>query len=263
MPVAKPTAIVTPSFFQMAAGRMLLGRGLGIADDPTPSAVISARLWRRAFGGDPAILRREIVLDRQPYIVVGVADGTFQLPSASTDLWRPVGFSRTQNPSIGAPRGGGFQVLARLRPDVSIVQAQADANAISRTIDPMLRAAAIPLRDWFLTAAVRPTLHVLWAAVGLVLLVACANVTNLFLARDVTRTREQAIRLALGASHRRLMLESIAHSSLIALGGAVVGTLLASIIVEGLIAAKTAGIPRLDAVRSTTLSSRSRWFSQQ
>ena len=114
------TAIVTPNFFSTVEGHVLLGRGLGPADDTSPSAVISARLWRRAFAGDPNVLGRTVTIDRQPHTVIGVMDASFQLPAARTDVWRPLGFARTQNPSLSQPRGGGFQVFARLRPMATI-----------------------------------------------------------------------------------------------------------------------------------------------
>jgi predicted permease len=243
------TSIVTPTFFETASGRMRLGRGLGPGDDSSPAAVISAQLWHRAFGGDPTVIGRQVTLDRQPYVVVGVADTTFQLPSPRTDLWRPVGFARTLNPQLASPRANGFQLLARLRVDVSLIQARADAETVARAIDPALRAIAIPLRDSFLAPSVRPTLLVLLAAVGLVLLVTCANVTNLLLARNTARSREHAIRLALGASRHRPVAQAIAYSAVIAGSGAIAGGILAAGIVRGLVALEPAAIPRLDAVR--------------
>ena len=169
-------ATVTPTFFSTAGGHVVLGRGLGPADDGSPSVVISHRLWQRAFGSAATILGQQIVLDRQPYSVVRVADTTFQLPSPRTDAWQPVGYARTLNPSLGLPRGGGFQPLARLKPGATVAQAQAEADVVCRSLDAKLHATAIPLREWFLTTAVGSTLLVLWTAVGLVLFVACANV---------------------------------------------------------------------------------------
>jgi putative ABC transport system permease protein len=243
------TATVTPTFFSTAGGHVVLGRGLGPADDGSPSVVISHRLWQRAFGGAATIVGQQIVLDRHPYSVVGVADSTFQLPSPRTDAWQPVGYARTLNPSLGLPRGGGFQPLARLKAGATVAQAQVEADVVCRSLDAKLHATAIPLREWFLTTAVGSTLLVLWTAVGLVLFVACANVANLMLARNTSRSREMAIRLALGASRSRLMLQSIVQSGLLAAGGAAGGTLLATSIVHGLVTVKPVGIPRLDAVR--------------
>jgi putative ABC transport system permease protein len=242
------TATVTPTFFPTVGGHVVLGRGLGPADDGSPSVVISRRLWQRAFGSAATIVGQQIVLDRQPYSVVGVADSTFQLPSPRTDVWRPVGYARTLNPSLGLPRGGGFQPLARLKPGATVAQVQAEAAAVCRSLDAKLSATALPLREWFLTGTVRSTLLVLWAAVGLVLFVACANVANLILARNILRSREIAIRLSLGASRSRLILQSVVQSGLIAAGAAAGGTLLATSIVNGLVTLKPAGIPRLDAV---------------
>jgi predicted permease len=241
-------ATVTPPFFTTIGGRFALGRGLGPSDDGSPSVVISHRLWQRLFAGAPTAIGREIVLDRQPYSIVGVADATFQLPSSRIDVWRTVGFARSMNPELAGPRAGGFQLIARLRPDATIEQARTESAEIAARLDPQLHALPIPLRDWFLTGPVTSTLLVLWTAVGLVLFVACANVTNLIVARDAARSRETSVRIALGASRGRLIGQALAHGGLLAAGGVVGGSLLAMAIVAAVIDLQPAGIPRLDAV---------------
>src|SRR5207249_3715334 len=140
-------ATVTPSFFATIDGRFALGRPLGPADADAPVAVISQRLWQRQFGGSPAALGQQVSVDRQPYTIVGVADATLQVPRAQTDLWRPVGFVRTLDPSIAGPRAGGFQAYARLRPDADLDRARAESEAVAQAIDPNLHARAVPLRD--------------------------------------------------------------------------------------------------------------------
>jgi predicted permease len=206
-------------------------------------------LWWRVFGGATAIGSTRIFLDDQPYAVVGVTDDTFQIPSARIDVWRPVGFARTLNPQMTMPRAGGFRLFARLRPSASIRDAQAQADAASRAIDPNVRSAIRPLRDVFLPESTRSTLLVLWAAVGLVLIVSCVNVTNLILTRDSARSRELAVRLALGASRGRLWTRSIGQNVTLAAGGAIGGAALAVGILRVLRTFPPASIPRLDFVR--------------
>lgn len=242
-------ASVSRDFFSMLDGRVVLGRGLGPADDSTPAVVVSQRLWLRVFGGATSIGDARVVLDDQPYAVVGVADGTFQIPSARVDVWRPVGFARTLNPQLTMPRAGGFRLFARLEPNATMRDAQVQADAASRAIDPNLRSTIRPLRDVFLPDSARSTLLVLWAAVGLVLIVSCVNVTNVILTRDTARSRELAVRLALGASRGRLWRQSIGQNVILAAAGAIGGAALAVGILRVLRTFPPASIPRLDFVR--------------
>jgi putative ABC transport system permease protein len=243
------TATVSPEFFSMLGGRFVLGRGLGPADDTTPAIVVSHRLWRRVFGDATSIGDARVVLDDQPYAVVGVVDETFQLPTERVDVWRPVGFARTLTPQLTMPRAGGFRLFARLKTSTPMRDAQAQADAASRAIDPNVRLTIRPLRDVFLPASARSTLLVLWAAVGLVLIVSCVNVTNLILTRDTARSREVAVRLALGASRGRLWLRSIGQNVALAAGGAIGGAATAVGILRVLRKFPPASIPRLDFVR--------------
>jgi putative ABC transport system permease protein len=242
-------AAVTSSFFSTIDGRFVLGRPLGPADDRSPVVVISRRLWQRRFGGSPAIIGQRLILDGQPYTIAGVADQTFQLPGDRTDIWSSVGFARTLNSSIAGERAGGFRLIARLRPGASLGQARAESAAVAQGLDPHLHATAVPLRDQMLSGiAIKATLTVLFAAVGLVLFVACANIANLMLARNAARSREIAVRLALGASRARLVGQSLMHSGLIAAGGGALGMALAAGLVAGFVGLNPARIPRLDAI---------------
>jgi putative ABC transport system permease protein len=232
----------------------VLGRPLGGADDPLPVVVISHRLWQRRFSGSPSILGSHLMLDSQPHTIVGVVDATFQLPNARIDVWRTAGFASTLNPALAQRGSGGFLPIGRLKRGATIEQARMDCTDVLRALtamDPRYGgrcATVFSLRDG-LVANVRPALLVLFAAVGLVLFVTCANVTNLLLARNVSRTRERAIRLALGASRGRLAAQSLVDSALIAIGGGVVGVAVAMWTVATLTKLNPAGIPRLDAVR--------------
>jgi putative ABC transport system permease protein len=246
------SASVSPSFFSTLDGRLRLGRGLGPADENAPSVVVSRGLWRRVFGDAASLDGARVTLDGQPYAVVGVADDTFQVPNARTDVWRSVGFARTINPQMVRPRAGGFRLFARLKAAASMPDAQAQADAASRAIDPNLHSAVQPLRELFLPESARSTLLVLWAAVALVLIVSCVNVTNLILTRDTARSRELAVRQALGASRGRLWVRSLGQNVTLALGGAIGGTLVAVTIVRVLRSFPLASIPRLDFVRVDT-----------
>ena len=251
---AVPVDIVSDAFFSTIGGRAVLGRPLGAADDASPVAVISHRLWLRRFSGSPSIIGSQLMLDSQPYTIVGVMDATFQWPSARIDVWRTAGFARTLNPAFARRGSGGFVPIGRLKPGATIEQARVDCTDVLReltAIDPRYggtRASAFGLREG-LVADIKPALLVLVAAVGLVLFVTCANVTNLLLARNLSRARERAIRLALGASRGRLAAQSLVDSALIAMGGGAVGVAIAMGSVATLTKLNPAGIPRLDAVR--------------
>ncbi|MEO8259474.1 MAG: ABC transporter permease [Acidobacteriota bacterium] len=255
-------AIVSDSFFATLRGAVRLGRPLGPADSAVPSIVISERLWRRAFGGALDVIGRPVVLHsqrgdgsqramwrRQPFSIVGVADVTLQFPTPQTDVWTAAEFVRTLNPQCCS-----FLPLARLNPGVTIGQANADAGGLARGLiasNPRhagLRARAVGARDQ-LVRTVRPALLILLAAVGLVLFVACANVMNLVLGRNAARTRELAVRMALGASRGRLAAQAIAESGLLAAAGGAAGIMVAAGIVQILRRLEAAGLPRLDAVR--------------
>jgi putative ABC transport system permease protein len=256
-------SIVSDSFFSTLGGVVRLGRPLGPPDDNVPSLVISDRLWRRAFGASVDVLGQRVVLHsqrgdgtqrarwrRQPFTIVGVADATLQFPTPQTDVWTTAGFIRTLD-----PRCCSFLPLARLKPRATLEQANADAGDISRTLSASipsryaaLRARAVGVHEQ-LVRTVRPSLLILLAAVGLVLFVACANVMNLVLARNVARGRDVAVRLALGASRGRLVAQSIVESGVLAAAGGAAGILVALGMVETLRRLEPAGLPRLDAVQ--------------
>ena len=237
------TAIVSGDFFSTLGGPIAAGRALAPADTQADAVVISERLARRAFGSPAAALGRHLSFSSQSYAVVGVATESFQFPRASTDAWMPV-----SNPGCC-----GFSMVARLQPGVTTSQAGAKAEALAQSLESTaargkLHARVVSLRD-VAVDGVRPALLVLFAAAGLMLLVACANIASLLLVRHAARSREFAVRWALGASRARLALESMAESALLALTGAAAGMLLAAAAVAVLQRANPTLLPRLDAVR--------------
>jgi putative ABC transport system permease protein len=246
-------AITTPGFFETIGGRIVEGRGLAAADEESAVVVVSHRLRQRLFGG-ANVLGRRIVLDGQAYVIIGVADRSLQTYSLRTDVWMPAGFARTLHPGWSNPRFGGFNPVARLKPGITIAQAQADIDALIRSLAhdqpdrfERTRATVVKLSDR-LVGDVRPALLVGFTAAGLVLLVACANVANLLLTRNVARSREMAIRRALGASRLQIAHQTLAESAIIAGAGAAIGALIASWSNAVIVWLQPPGLPRVDAI---------------
>lgn len=242
---------VTESFFSVVGGRMVLGRPLYSGDDQ--SVVISERLWKTQLHGMADAVGHLLTINATAYTIVGVADATFQIPSSNADLW--ILAKRISNPTLQQRGSGGFLPIVRLKPNATLAEAREDAQAVVAglmrdypTRYDHLRATAVPLRE-SVSGSVRPALVLVFAAVGLLLVVACANVTNLFLVRRAARTREIAVRIALGASSRRLVGQGLAEGGTVAVAGTVAGLLLATLLVRTLVQLAPEGMPRLDAVR--------------
>ena len=237
-------AFVTGTFFATVAGPLQSGRGLAPGDGDRGSAVIGERLSRRLFGAEPGI-GRALSLGGRTYEIVGVAARTFQIPSHATDVWLLATDARC------CP----YAAVARLREGVTAARAKADVNALLPSLaskNPRqyegARADAVGIREE-IAGDVRRPLLVLLASAGLLLAVACANVTNLILARNATRSRETAVRIALGASRGRLAAESLADATLAVAPAGGLAVLIAAACTYALGALQPAGLPRLDAVR--------------
>jgi putative ABC transport system permease protein len=230
-------ADVTPNFFPLMGVNPLLGRTFSAEDANGSSgrpAVLSYALWRRMFAGNPDAIGRHLTLDGEVYTVAGIMPANFQYPD-EVEAWvlSPFAVPRdvlkpTEDPSQEEGHHY-FETIARLKPGVTLQQAKADLDVIAKQIqtkdsEPALRSGIVldTLQD-DRVGDVRPALLVLFGAVGLVLLIACANVANLFLARGLKRQREMSLRIALGASRHRIFQQLIIEGLLLVACGGLLG----------------------------------------
>ena len=232
------------------------GRGFDPGDDSIGAenvAVIGHQFWQESFGGDPDILGRSMTLDGADHAIIGVLPATFGAPfiGSGRDVWIPIARDRSAFDDRGSPRA---KVVARMRPGVSLTRAQAEMDTITRRLEAQYPDAneqhgvlLRPLHE-IVVGNVRPALLMLLGAVGLVLLIACVNVTNLYLAKGTSRQRELAVRAALGARRGRLIRQLITECTLLSLIGGGLGVVLAIWGLGGLVALLPAGFPRVDEI---------------
>ena len=243
------------NLFSVLGVKPLLGRDFAPGEDEPgvgPVVMISAGLWQRRFGGAPDVAGKSLTVDDKSYTIVGVLPASFTL-YRDTDVYVPMGQwgnSGLQNRGAGL----GLRGIGRLKPGVTLAQAQADLDGVMGRLAEVYPetnrgngAALIPLKE-LLIGDVRPILWMLLGAVGFVLLIACVNVSNLLLARATGRTREFAIRSALGAGQWRLLRQSLTESILLALAGGGLGLLLAALGTRAALNVLPTGLPRADEV---------------
>jgi putative ABC transport system permease protein len=253
-PQALQASAVSQDFCSTLGVSPLLGRTF-TADEEQPGhnhvVILGYALWKSSFGGNSQIVGSSITLDGEPYNVVGVMPPKFKFPDWA-QLWTPLGWTDQER----AVRGNhNYMVIGRLKSGASIQQAQAEMNTISARLqqqypedDAGWGAVLIPLHEQ-LVGDVRPALLILLGAVAFVLLIACANVANLVLAKTVTRRKELAIRAALGASRGRVLQQVLAETVLLALAGGVLGLLVAHFGVELIVAFLASHLPRAGGIR--------------
>jgi putative ABC transport system permease protein len=231
-PVAVTGAAVSPDFFSVLRSNASRGRTF-LPEEDQPgrdhSVVIGHGLWQRAFGADPDLIGQTVTLNGQSYTVVGVMPAEFHFPQEA-ELWVPLAWddSERQTRSIH-----DYLVIARLKQNASLAQAQAEMSTISSRLEQQYPEAdkgwgalVVPLHE-DIVGDIRTALLVLFSAVGFVLLIACANVANLMLARGANRRKEIAIRIALGAPRARIVRQLLSESILLAVVGGLLGLLLA------------------------------------
>jgi putative ABC transport system permease protein len=239
---------------QVLGARAALGRTFVPDDDKGDgrTVVLSHDLWVRRFGADPGIVGRQLMINDASYTILGVMPAKFEFPSAGVDIWRPV---TADHIDPEERRSHNWYVVGRLAGTSSLATASAEmravAGALAREYPQYMKGFGtnvVSMAD-DMVASVRPLLLILLAGATLLLVVACANIANLLLARAVGRRREMAVRGALGAGRARLVRQLLTESIGIAFIGGLLGAAMAALLTRALTMLAPEDIPRLSAVR--------------
>ena len=233
---AKPAAAVSPEYFSVLGVNPQLGRVFRAGDDQPGRdhvVILSHALWDREFGSDPSLVGKTIRLSREDYTVIGIMPASFRLLGFTPQLWTPLVIDAADQ-SAAARKNRSLFLFARLKPAVTLAQARAEVNTLGHRAEQDFPETE---KGWGVTArtlpdflihffGIRAALAVMMTAVGFVLLIACANVAGLLLARAATRRKELAIRLSLGASRLRIVRQLLTEGLIIAFLGGSLGVLL-------------------------------------
>src|SRR5690348_14206000 len=250
---------VTPEIFPLLNAKPLAGRTLQPEDGKrgaAPVAVIIENLWRSRFGANPALIGRSINLDMRHFTIVGILPASFRYPdgAARQDVWIPIGQDPVFGPLTLKPGEPVMSGICRLKPGIFIAEAQAEMDMLSTRFakefpeDSGVKIRIEPFRQ-FVVGNVETALLTLLGAVGLVLLIACANIANLLLTRATSRAREIAVRTTLGAGRARIVRQLLSESAVLGLLGGVTGIAFAYWGVQGLSSLLPASLPRVNAIR--------------
>ena len=257
--------VVSPNYFSMLGATPQLGRLFG-SEDFAPgfalAAIISDGLWRRSYGADPNILGRTLRLDNDVYTIVGVLPPAFRHPGKTVakdvEVWGTAGFGADPFPAPARDRRFLPRAIARLKPGISLLQAQARLDIMAGELRGEFPANYPPLAKWSismeplqqsLVGDVRPMMLVLMGTVILIILIASVNIANLLLARASGRQQEIALRLTLGASRSRMVRQLLTESLMLSLLGGFAGVATATVALGSILRFPPSGIPRLSEVR--------------
>lgn len=256
LPESARAATFSSNMLPILGVQPALGRNFSPDEDKpsaNPTVLLSWGLWKRRFGGNSSIVNQNILLDAKPYTVIGVMPAWFSYPDAATQLWTPVYYKEPLS-EMRSLEMHDFRVIGRLKPGATLTQAVTEVSLITRRLHDQHRdlvfiskaANGRPLLD-SIVGDVKMSLYALLAATGCVLLIACLNVANLLVARAADRTKELAIRMALGGSNLRLLRQHLMESLLLSSAGGVAGSFLAYWVLKWVVSARP-DMARVEAI---------------